>query len=41
MAFLKLKLWIPPRELTDLLSCLSLEGRWQIVQKVFDAEAIG
>ena len=38
MALLKLRLWIPPREVTDLLSCFFLNGRWQIVQKVFAAE---
>ncbi|HWU72244.1 MAG TPA: nuclear transport factor 2 family protein [Sphingomonas sp.] len=38
LAMLKLRLRIPPREVTDLLSCLYLNGRWQIVQKVFAAE---
>lgn len=37
MALLKLRLRIPPREVTDLLSCFFLDGRWQIVQKVFAA----
>ena len=41
MALLKLRLRIPPREVTDLLSCFLLNGRWQIVQKVFDAEPLG
>jgi hypothetical protein len=41
MALLKLRLRIPPREVTDLLSCFFLNGRWQIVQKVFDAETLG
>ncbi|GAU85917.1 hypothetical protein BIWAKO_05865 [Bosea sp. BIWAKO-01] len=40
MALLKLRLRIPPREVTDLLSCFYLNGRWQIVQKVFAAEAL-
>lgn len=40
MALLKLKLRIPPREVTDLLSCFFIDGRWQIVQKVFDAESV-
>src|SRR5687767_3929357 len=37
MALLKLSLWVPPREVTDQLSCFFLNGRWQIVQKVFAA----
>ncbi|MBA1139840.1 nuclear transport factor 2 family protein [Mesorhizobium neociceri] len=40
MALLKLSLRIPPREVTDLLSCLFLDGRWLIVQKVFCAEPL-
>lgn len=40
MALLKLRLRIPPREVTDLLSCFYLNGRWQIVQKVFAAETM-
>jgi hypothetical protein len=40
MALLELRLRIPPREVTDLLSCFYLSGRWQIVQKVFVAEAL-
>lgn len=40
MALLKLRLRIPPREVTDLLSCFYLDGRWQIVQKVFAAESL-
>ncbi|RUM16554.1 hypothetical protein EFB14_00035 [Rhizobium fabae] len=40
MALLKLRLRIPPREVTDLLSCFYLNGRWQIVQKVFAAEIL-
>ena len=41
MALLKLRLRIPPREVTDLLSCFFISGRWQIVQKVFAAETLG
>lgn len=40
MALLKLRLQIPPRGVTDLLSCFYLNGRWQIVQKVFAAEIL-
>ena len=40
MALLKLSLRIPPREVTDLLSCFFLNGRWLIVQKVFNAEPL-
>lgn len=40
MALLKLRLRIPPREVTDLLSCFYLNGRWQIVQKVFAAQTL-
>jgi hypothetical protein len=40
MAMLKLRLRMPSREVTDLLSCFNLSGRWQIVQKVFAAEAL-
>ena len=38
MALLQLRLRVPPREVTDLLSCFFINGRWQIVQKVFAAE---
>lgn len=41
MALLEISLRIPPREMTDLLSCLFVDGRWRIVQKVFDAEPLG
>ncbi len=34
-AHVKLKCAIPPRYFTDLLSLLKVEGRWQVVQKVF------
>ena len=40
LALLKLRLRIPPREVTDLLSCFHLKGRWQVVQKVFAAEIL-
>ncbi len=38
MAHVKLKCAIPPRYFTDLLSLLKVDGRWQVVQKVFMAE---
>ena len=34
LALLKVKLQIPPRYFTDLLSCLKVDGTWKIVQKV-------
>src|SRR5688572_14026173 len=34
LALVKLKLQIPPRYFTDLLSCLKVDGAWKIVQKV-------
>jgi hypothetical protein len=34
LAILKLKLQIPPRYFTDMLSCLKANGTWKIVQKV-------
>jgi hypothetical protein len=34
LALVKLKLQIPPRYFTDLLSCLKVDGTWKIVQKV-------
>lgn len=34
LALLKLKLQVPPRRFTDLLSCLKVRGTWKIVQKV-------
>jgi hypothetical protein len=37
-AFVKLKCAIPPRFFTDYLCLLKVEGRWQIVQKVFATE---
>ena len=38
LALLKLKLQIPPRYFTDLLSCLKVDGTWRIVQKVTAVE---
>jgi len=38
LALLKLKLQIPPRYFTDMLSCLKVNGTWKIVQKVITAE---
>jgi hypothetical protein len=34
-AFVKVKCQIPPRYFTDYLSLLKIDGRWQVVQKVF------
>ena len=39
IALLKLKLRIPPRSFTDLLSCLKVNGSWKIVQKVMTSKA--
>jgi hypothetical protein len=39
MALMKLKLQVPPRRFTDLLSCLKVNGTWTIVQKVMTTEA--
>jgi hypothetical protein len=38
LALLKLKLQIPPRYFTDMLSCLKVDGTWRIVQKVMTVE---
>jgi hypothetical protein len=38
LGLLKLKLQIPPRYLTDMLSCLKVNGTWKIVQKVMTTE---
>ena len=38
LALLKLKLQIPPRYFTDMLSCLKVDGAWRIVQKVTTVE---
>lgn len=40
LAVLKLKLEVPPRCLTDALSCLKVNGTWKIVQKVMTAETL-
>ena len=37
-ALVKLKCALPPKFFTDLLSLLKVDGRWQIVQKVFTFE---
>src|SRR5688572_718213 len=33
LALVKLKLRIPPRYFTDMLSCLKVQGTWKIAQK--------
>ena len=38
LALLKVKLQIPPRHFTDLLSCLKVDGTWKIAQKVMTVE---
>ena len=38
LALLTLKLQIPPRSFTDLLSCLKVNGTWKIAQKVMTAK---
>jgi hypothetical protein len=38
LALLKLKLQVPPRFFTDMLSCLKVNGTWKIVQKVITTE---
>jgi Putative lumazine-binding len=39
IALLKLKLQMPPRYFTDLLSCLKVNGSWKIVQKVMTSKS--
>ena len=39
LALLKVKLRVPPRHFTDLLSCLKVSGTWKIVQKVMTSNA--
>lgn len=34
-AFVKVKCQIPPRHFTDYLNLIRVDGRWQIVQKVY------
>ncbi|MBT2744860.1 MULTISPECIES: nuclear transport factor 2 family protein [unclassified Lysobacter] len=38
LALVKLRLQMPPRYFTDLLSCLKVQGSWKIVQKVMSVE---
>src|SRR5689334_17839142 len=38
LALLKVKLQVPPRYFTDMLSCLKVNGTWKIVQKVMTVE---
>ena len=38
LGLLKLKLQIPPRNFTDMLSCLKVDGTWKIVQKVMTTQ---
>ena len=38
LALLKLKLQVPPRHFTDMLSCLKVDGAWKIVQKVMTSK---
>jgi hypothetical protein len=37
-ALVKLKLQIPPRYFTDVLSCLKVNGTWKIAQKVMTSK---
>jgi hypothetical protein len=38
LALIKLRLQMPPRYFTDLLSCLKVQGAWKIVQKVMSVD---
>jgi Putative lumazine-binding len=38
LALVKLKLQIPPRHFTDMLSCLKVNGTWKIAQKVMTSK---
>ena len=38
LALLKVKLQVPPRFFTDMLSCLKVNGTWKIAQKVMTVE---
>ena len=38
LGLLKVKLQVPPRQFTDLLSCLKINGTWKIVQKVMTSK---
>lgn len=40
MAQVKLKCAMAPCRFTDLLSMLKLDGRWQVVQKVYSTEVV-
>jgi hypothetical protein len=39
LALVKLKLHVPPRHFTDMLSCLKVDGSWKIGQKVMTTKA--
>lgn len=39
-AFAKVECSIPPKFFTDFLVLLKLDGRWQIVSKVFHYEVV-
>ena len=38
LAYLKVRCAAPPKHFTDLLSCLKVNGKWMIAQKVFMTE---
>jgi putative lumazine-binding protein len=40
LALLKLRLQMPPRYFTDMLSCLRVNGGWKIVQKVMTVQTL-
>ncbi len=40
LALLKVRLQIPPRRVTDMLSCLKVDGTWKIAQKVMTAQTL-
>jgi hypothetical protein len=39
LAVVKLKLQIPPRDFTDVLSCARIDDAWKIVQKVTQVDS--
>ena len=39
LALIRLKLRVPPRSFTDLLSCLKVDGGWKVVQQVMTSIA--
>ena len=41
LALVKLRLRLAPRRVTDMLSCLKVQGSWRIAQKVMTAEDEG